>query len=71
MRKAEVLSMTTAPALAAIGAYCLDTDAPADARTISMSSNDFSVSSSTGCGAPLNSSVVPAERSEANSLIEL
>ena len=32
MRKADELSMTTLPASAAIGAYCLDTAAPAEKR---------------------------------------
>jgi hypothetical protein len=48
MRKALVLSIITAPAAAAAGAYFFEIEAPAEESTISTPLNDFSVSTSTG-----------------------
>src|ERR1700730_18123704 len=68
IRKAEELSMTTAPALTAIGANFLEMPAPAENNARSTPANEFSLSSSITIRSPRNSMVLPAERALANAL---
>ena len=65
--KALELSTTTAPAFAATGANSLLMPAPALNKAISMSLNEFFVSSSTSHNLPQNSNFLPLERPEARS----
>src|SRR5579862_7110147 len=66
MRNAEELSTTTAPLLTATGAKRLDVELPAENSPILTPLNASSVSSRTASGLPLNGSVLPAERADAN-----
>jgi hypothetical protein len=68
MRKAEELSMTTAPALTAIGANFLEMPAPAENSAISTPSNESLRSSSMTIRSPRNSMVLHAERALASAL---
>ena len=52
MRKALELSITTAPASTALGANTLEIAPPAEARTISIFSNERSPTASTGISSP-------------------
>src|SRR5471030_266185 len=70
MRKAEELSITSAPAALAAGMNSRLRVAPAEKKAMSMPLNDEALSSSTVCGLPLNASVLPAERAEASSFRE-
>jgi len=66
--KADELSMTTAPALAAIGEKRLDTPEPAENSAMSTPSNERSVSSSIRIVCPRKSTVCrPSGRSPAPS----
>ena len=67
MRKAEELSMTTAPAAAADGPYSREIPPPALKSAMSTPTNESCVSSSTTISLPRNNIVLPAERAEANS----
>ena len=62
MRKADELSMTTAPALTAIGENLLETLLPAENSAMSTPSKEFSVNSSITSSWPRNESRLPAER---------
>ena len=68
MRKAEELSITTAPALTAVGANFREMPPPAENSAISTPSNEFSVSSSITILSPRKSMVLPAERALASAL---
>src|SRR5688572_30701072 len=68
IRKAELLSTTTAPAATAIGAYSLEMLPLAEKSAIWMSLKLSLVSSSTGYSLPLNVVVLPALRADASSL---
>jgi len=70
MRKADELSITTAPAARAAGANSRLRLAPALKKAMSTPLNAAAFSSSTGYGLPLNSSVLPTERAEASSFRE-
>jgi hypothetical protein len=65
MRKALDLSITAAPAAAAIGAYSLAWAAPAEKNAISMPLNEAGPSFSTGRDSPLKETDFPTERSDA------
>src|SRR5665213_415761 len=67
MRKALVLSITTAPAATAAGANSLLIDPPAEKKAICTPLNASLVNSSTTMLLPSNSTVFPALRAEANS----
>src|SRR6516225_7146480 len=69
MRQALELSMTTAPARAAMGLYSRLTDAGVLDRTISTPANASGRSGSTGYDLPLKVSDLPALRSEARNLM--
>jgi hypothetical protein len=66
MRKADELSITTAPALTAIGANFLEMPPSAENSAMSTPSKEFSVSSSITIRCPRKSSVLPAERALAS-----
>ncbi len=66
MRKAEELSMTTAPAFTATGANFLEMAPPAENSAISTPSKERSESSSTTILWPRNPTVLPAERALAS-----
>src|SRR5262245_32530359 len=66
MRKADELSITTAPAALAAGTNSRLRVAPAEKKAMSTPLKASAVSSSTLCGLPLNSSVLPTERFEAS-----
>ena len=66
IRKADELSMTTAPAATAIGEKRLETLLPAENSAMSTPSNERSLSSSTTIRCPRKSSVLPAERALAS-----
>ena len=66
MRNAEELSTTTAPCRTAIGANRRDTAPPAENSAISTPGKLSSFSSSTAMPSPRNSSLLPAERPDAN-----
>ena len=68
IRKADELSMTTAPALTAIGANFLAMPLPAENSAMSTPSKESSVSSSTTIASPRKPSVLPAERALASAL---
>src|SRR6476661_1847754 len=68
MRKAEELSITTAPALMAAGENFRDVPLPAENSAISTPSNEFSVSSSITIRSPRKSMVLPADRALASAL---
>src|SRR6185369_13268402 len=68
MRKAEDLSITTAPALTAAGENFRDVLLPAENSAMSTPSNDCSVSSSITILSPRKSMVLPAERALASAL---
>ena len=68
MRKAEELSITTAPALTAAGENFREVPLPAENSAMSTPSNDFSVSSSITILSPRKSMVLPAERALASAL---
>ena len=68
IRKAEELSITTAPALTAAGANFREMPPPAENSAMSTPSNDFSVSSSITILSPRKSMVLPAERALASAL---
>src|SRR5476651_451670 len=70
MRKAEELSITTAPAAFAAGTNSRLRVAPALKKAMSMPLNEVGFTSSTVYGLPLNASVLPAERAEASSFRE-
>ena len=70
MRKAEELSITTQPAALAAGTNSRLRVAPALKKAMSTPLNDEALTSSTVCGLPLNSSVLPTERAEASSFKE-
>src|SRR3972149_4108451 len=65
--KALVLSITTQPALAAIGAKCSLTLPPAEKRPIWIPVNESSLRTCTVRLLPLYFSIFPVERSEASS----
>ena len=67
MRKADELSITTAPAAFAAGTNSRLRVAPAEKKAMSTPLKDAAVSSSTVYGLPLNSRVLPAERLDASS----
>ena len=69
MRQALELSMTMAPALAAMGLYSRLTDAGVLDRTMSTPANASGRIGSTVYVLPLKSMVLPALRSEARNLI--
>ena len=66
MRKAEELSITTAPALTAIGANLREMLPPAENSAMSTPSKERSVSSSITTGLPRKATVLPAERALAS-----
>ena len=66
IRKADELSMTTAPAFAAIGENRLEMLLPAENSAMLTPSNERSLSSSTTIRCPRKSSVLPAERALAS-----
>src|SRR6266480_786133 len=66
MRKADELSMTTAPAFTATGANFLEMPLPAENSAMSTPSNECSLSSSMTTFCPRKSSVLPAERALAS-----
>ena len=68
IRKAEELSITTAPALTAAGENFREVLLPAENSAMSTPSNDFSVSSSITILSPRKSMVLPAERALASAL---
>jgi hypothetical protein len=68
IRKADELSITTAPAFTATGENFLEIPLPAENRAISTPSNEFSVSSSMTTFRPRKSIVLPAERALASAL---
>src|SRR5688572_8017081 len=68
MRKADVLSITTAPALTALGANSFEIDPPALKYATCTSSKLSWVSSSIVYACPRNVAVLPALRAEARSL---
>jgi hypothetical protein len=68
MRKAEELSITTAPALTAAGENFREVPLPAENSAMSMPSKDLSVSSSMTMLSPRKSMVLPAERALASAL---
>src|SRR5215467_13768980 len=70
MRKADELSTTTQPAALAAGTNSRLRVAPAEKKAMSQPLKASAFSSSTLCGLPLNSSVLPTERAEASSLRE-
>src|ERR1700761_1136311 len=70
VRKAELLSTTTAPAFTAIGPYCLEMPLPAENKAISTPLKASSVSSSIVSACPRNSCVLPADLAEASSFNE-
>ncbi len=69
--KAEELSIITPPLLTISGAYNLLVEAPAEAKTISISLNESGVVSSTIYSLPLNSILVPALLGLDKNFIEL
>ncbi len=68
IRKAEELSITTAPALTAIGANFREMPPPAENSAMSTPSKERSVSSSITIFCPRKSMVLPAERALASAL---
>jgi hypothetical protein len=62
IRKADELSMTTAPHLTAIGENLLETLLPAENSAMSTPSKEFSTSSSMTISCPRKASLLPAER---------
>src|SRR6185295_5324139 len=66
MRNAEELSMTTAPALAAIGPNFFEMDPPALKNAISTPAKLFSVSSSTSMSRPPKVIFLPLDRADAS-----
>src|SRR5262245_3098886 len=62
IRKADELSMTTAPAFAAIGENRFEGPLPAENSAMSTPSNERSLSSSTTISCPRKASLLPAER---------
>src|SRR3984957_4351871 len=66
IRKADELSMTTAPAFTAIGAYFLATPLPAENSARSTPSKERSVNSPTVITSPRKPSFLPAERALAS-----
>src|SRR4051812_15442247 len=71
MRKALVLSTTTAPAFTADAANSLLTEPPAEKKATFTSLKLSCFSSSTACDFPLNSTDFPALRAEARNLMLL
>src|SRR5262249_8039887 len=65
MRKALDLSITTAPAAAAIGANSFACAAPAEKNAISMPLNEDGLSFSTAILSALKLTVLPTDRSDA------
>src|SRR5512143_3468992 len=70
MRKALLLSTTTAPEAAAAGPNSRLREAPAEKRATWTPLKESLVSFSTLTGFPPNSNSLPTERSEANNLME-
>src|SRR3954471_19538468 len=68
IRKAEELSITTAPAFTAIGANFREMPEPAENSAISTPSNEVSVSSSITILSPRKLMALPAERALASAL---
>jgi hypothetical protein len=68
MRKAEELSMTTAPAFTAIGENFRETPLPAENSAISTPSKELSRSSSISMVSPRKPTVLPADRALASAL---
>src|SRR5436190_14085102 len=66
MRKADELSIATAPAALAADTNSRLRVAPAEKKAMSTPLKAAAVSSSTLCGLPLNSRVLPTERLEAS-----
>ena len=66
MRKALELSITTAPAAAATGAHCFETEPPAEASTTSTPLKASALTGSIVSVWPFHSTVCPAERGEAS-----
>jgi hypothetical protein len=65
IRKAEELSITTAPACTAVGAHCRAVALPVENSARSMRSKLISLSAATGRARPAKGKVLPAERGEA------
>src|SRR5476649_775015 len=70
VRKAELLSTTTAPAFTAMGAYCLEMPLPAQNKAMSTPAKAPSVSASTVSSRPRTICVLPADLGEASSFSE-
>ena len=68
IRKAEELSITTAPAFTAAGENFLEVPPPAENSAMSTPSKECSVSSSITIFSPRKSTVLPAERALASAL---
>ena len=66
IRNADELSITVTPAAANRGANSRDDDAPAENRAMSRPDGSAVEASSTVMSEPLNATVVPAERADAN-----
>ena len=64
-RKADELSTTSAPLLAAIGDQCRDVPPPAENNASGTPSNTSGAISTTVCSSPRNRTVLPALRAEA------
>src|SRR5690349_2809928 len=68
MRKALELSITTQPALAAMGANSFEMPPPALNSAMSMPLNESFVNSLTAMSSPRNLSFLPMERAEASNV---